>query len=345
MMRVVYALRRKSWIMPVGVLVLIVAVFLVSLHLGAVRLSVKEVWQAFSGNGSPKTDMVLYELRLPRMLLSLMIGACLSVAGTIMQAVTRNDIADPGILGITSGAGLGVVVLILLTSEDTKALDTVRQWGTDSVGASSVAAFVGGAIAALLIYALAWKRGIAPTRLLIVGVAVNAVLGAAIIVIQLLMDKGDFMRAAIWLSGSIWSANWSAVLALLPWIVLLLAVIYFKARILNVLRLGDELAQSAGLSVEKERRHLLLMAAALTGAAVAAGGGIAFVGLLAPHIARKLVGPKHELLLPVSALIGALLLQLSDIVGKHALAPSEIPVGLVVAILGAPYFIFLLLRK
>ncbi|CAK4836652.1 unnamed protein product [Aphanomyces euteiches] len=289
--------------------------------------------------------MVIFELRLPRMLLALMIGACLSVAGTIMQAVTRNDIADPGILGITAGAGFGVVMLLFLTSEDTQALDTIRQWGTDSFVATTTAAFAGGAIASFLIYALAWNRGIAPARLLIVGVAVNAVLGAAIVVIQLLMDKGDFTRAAIWLSGSIWSANWSYVIALLPWIVLLMPVVYFKSRILNLLRLGDELAISAGIFVEKERRQLLLIAAGLTGAAVAAGGGIAFVGLLAPHISRRLVGPRHQLLLPVSALLGALLVQLSDIVGKHALAPSEIPVGLIVAIIGAPYFIFLLIRK
>jgi len=344
-MRANPSMRKKSWIVPGGAILVIFFLFVLSLNLGAVRLSMQEIGQALVGNGNPRAHMVIYELRLPRMILALMIGACLSVAGTIMQAVTRNDIADAGILGITSGAGFGIVMLISLTSEDTQALDTIRQWGTDSVAASTAAAFAGGAIASLLIYALAWKRGIAPSRLLLVGVAVNAVLGAAIVVVQLLMDKGDFTRAAIWLSGSIWSANWSTVLTLLPWIVLLLPVVYFKARILNLLTLGDELALSAGLPVERERRQLLLIAAGLTGAAVAAGGGIAFVGLLAPHISRKLVGSRHQLLLPVSALIGALLLQLSDIAGKHLLAPSEIPVGLVVAIIGAPYFIFLLLRK
>lgn len=144
--------------------------------------------------------------------------------------------------------------------------------------------------------------------------------------LQLKMDPNDFMQAAVWLSGNIWSSNWSFVSAVLPWIVVLLPFILYKARYLNVLNLGDQLATGLGTAVEKERRILLLSAAALSGACVAAGGNITFLGLVAPHIARRLVGPKHQLLIPASALTGALLFLLADLIGRMILAPSEIPV-------------------
>ena len=195
-----------------------------------------------------------------------------------------------------------------------------------------------------MIYLLAWKKGLNPVRLVLVGIGVNAAFGAAILMLQLKMDPNDFMQATVWLSGNIWNANWSFVWATLPWIAVLLPFILYKARYLNVLNLGDQIAAGLGTAVEKERRTLLLAAAALSGACVAAGGNITFLGLVAPHIARRLVGPKHQLLIPASALTGALLFLLADLIGRNLLAPSEIPVGLVISVLGAPYFIYLLMK-
>jgi iron complex transport system permease protein len=205
-------------------------------------------------------------------------------------------------------------------------------------------ALVGAVIAAFLIYVLAWKKGIDPVRLILVGIGVNSGFGAAIIIFQLKMNPQDFMQAAVWLSGDIWGTNWKFVAILAPLILLLLPFALYKAHILNIMNLGDQVATGLGIHVEKERRLLLLVAVALAGFSVAAGGGIAFLGLVAPHIAKRLIGPKHQLFLPITAVLGSFLLLLADTIGRNLLAPTQIPVGIVVAIFSAPYFIFLLMK-
>lgn len=206
------------------------------------------------------------------------------------------------------------------------------------------AALLGAFAAALLIYTVAWKDGVTPVRLILSGIGVNAGFGAFIIVFQLMMDPNDFMKATIWLSGSIWGTSWPYVGAVLPWIVLLIPWVLYKSRYLNAMQLGDQAAAGLGIRVERERRVLLFIAVALAGACVSVGGGITFLGLIAPHLARKLVGPRHQSYLPVSALLGALLLLGADMIGKMLMANAEVPVGLVVACLGAPYFIYLLIK-
>jgi iron complex transport system permease protein len=205
-------------------------------------------------------------------------------------------------------------------------------------------ALIGAVIAAFLIYVLAWKKGIDPVRLILVGIGVNSGFGAAIVIFQLKMNPQDFMQAAVWLSGDIWGANWKFVAILAPLILLLLPFALYKAHTLNILNLGDQVATGLGIRVEKERRLLLLAAVALAGFSVAAGGGIAFLGLVAPHIAKRLIGPKHQLFLPITAVLGSFLLLLADTIGRNLLAPIQIPVGIVVAIFSAPYFIFLLMK-
>lgn len=206
------------------------------------------------------------------------------------------------------------------------------------------AALFGAFLAAFLIYSLAWKQGVTPIRLVLVGIGINAAFAALIIVFQLMMDPNNFMQATIWLSGSIWGASWEYVYAILPWILLLVPWAVYKSQHLNVLNLGDHTAPGLGVTVERERRTLLFISVALAGACVAVGGGIAFLGLVAPHLARKLVGPVIRASLPVSALLGSLVLLVADMIGKNLMAPSEIPVGLVVSCLGAPYFIYLLIK-
>ncbi len=207
-----------------------------------------------------------------------------------------------------------------------------------------VAALIGAIVAALIIYALAWKRGVNPIRLVLVGIGVNAGFAAFLTIFQLKMDPQDFRQATVWLTGDIWNASWNFVFALLPWILLLIPIALHKAHSLNVFNLGDDVASGLGTNVESERRLLLLIAVALAGASVAAGGGIAFLGLVVPHIARKIMGPLHQYIIPVSALIGALLLMVSDTIGKNLLAPTEIPVGIIISLLSAPYFVYLLIR-
>ncbi|KHE72740.1 iron ABC transporter permease, partial [Halobacillus sp. BBL2006] len=179
----------------------------------------------------------------------------------------------------------------------------------------------------------------------LVGIGINSAFSALIIIFQLKMDPKDFMRATVWLSGNISGTDWTYVLALLPWILLLIPFVIMKAGTLNSLHFGDDIAAGLGAHVEKERRTLLFIAVALAGASVSVGGGIAFIGLVVPHLARRLVGPMHGALLPITMLMGALLLLVADTIGRNLLAPSEIPVGLVVSVVGGSYFIYLLMKS
>lgn len=326
-------------LVTIGVIMIsILLVFIISLNLGVIRISPVEVFQTLFGAGTEQQALVLFEFRLPRMVIALLIGAGLAVSGAILQGVSQNGLADPGILGINTGAGFAVVMFIFFFEGDMGGL------GTLSILMMPLFALAGAALAAFLIYVIAWKDGVTPIRLILVGIGINAAFSALLIYFQLKMNPNDFMRATIWLAGQIWGTDWRYVLALLPWIAILIPFTFYKARYLNVLQLGDTLATGLGAKVEKERRLLLFIAVALAGACVAVGGGIAFLGLVAPHLARRLVGPKHQWLIPTSALLGALLLLVADTLGRNLLAPSEIPVGIVVAILGAPYFIYLLMK-
>jgi iron complex transport system permease protein len=255
----------------------------------------------------------------------------------ILQGISRNALADPGILGINAGAGLAVVLFISFfpTSE------------LGSIFMLPFLALLGAGLAAAVIYVLTYRRdeGIDPTRLVLVGVAIAAGIAALMMVLTIRLDPHNFQFVATWLAGSIWATNWKYVIALTPWIVVLLPLTLYKARILNVLNLKEEVASSLGIAIERERLGLLAIAVGLAGSCVAIGGGIGFVGLIGPHLARKLVGPKHELLVPTSALAGGLLLLLADTLGRWILQPTEIPTGLVVAVIGAPYFLYLLVRS
>ncbi len=252
--------------------------------------------------------------------------------------MSQNDLAEPGILGINAGASLAVVLFIFFFQGSAVDLSMASTW------LLPVSALAGAFLAALLIYVLAWKKGVSPVRLVLVGIGVNAGFNALLLIFQLKMDPRDFMQALVWISGSIWNANWKMVLSILPWLLVLLPFSLYKARYLNVLQLGDQLAAGLGTKVEKERRVLLMSAVALTASCVAAAGGIAFLGLIAPHLARRLTGPRHQTLIPVSALIGAFLFLLADTLARNVLAPSEVPVGLVISVLGAPYFVYLLMK-
>ncbi|WP_430787727.1 FecCD family ABC transporter permease [Virgibacillus flavescens] len=321
-----------------GLILLIIGMFFVSISTGIIQLSPLEVINTLIGQGTDKQELILFDFRLPGIILALLIGAGLAVSGAILQGVTQNDLADPGILGINTGAGLAVVLFIFFFQ------DTISMTSTVSAFIMPLFALIGAVFAAFLVYLLAWKNGVNPIRLILVGIGVNAGFSAALIIFQLKMDPQDFRQATVWLAGDIWSANWNFVWALLPWILILIPYSLHKANSLNVLNLGDDIAAGLGTSVERERRFLLLVAVALAGACVAAGGGIAFLGLVVPHIARRIVGPTHQRIIPISTLIGALLLMISDTIGKTILAPTEIPVGIIVALLSTPYFVFLLMK-
>jgi iron complex transport system permease protein len=330
--------KRKRGILVLSILsVLIVIAFLVSMNMGFIRLSPMDVIRTLFGWGTNKQNLILFDFRLPRIVISVLIGAGLAVSGCVMQGISRNALADPGILGINAGAGLMVMLFISFYPTTAAA----------PVFLMPVLALVGAGLTAALIYSLAYKRhkGLSPTRLLLTGIAVAAGISAAMIVLMLRLSPDKYQFVATWMAGSIWGTNWKFVLSLLPWIVVLLPYVFYKASVMNVLNLGEQMAVGLGASVSREQLKLLSAAVGLAASCVAISGGIGFVGLIGPHLARRLVGPKHQLLLPTSALVGSLLVITADTLGRQILQPSEIPTGIVVAIIGAPYFLYLLARS
>lgn len=329
-------LRQFLLVMIVLVLLIIVA-FMISMNTGFIRLSPMDVLKNIFGGGTPKQNIILFDFRLPRIVISVLIGAGLAVSGAILQGVSRNGLSDPGILGINSGAGLAVVLYVSFFPTAQAA----------PVMFLPLLAFLGAALTAGLIYVLAYKRqeGISPMRLVLMGIAVGAGISAAMIVLTIRLDPRKFTFVNTWLAGSIWGTNWNYVMTLLPWILLLLPLAIYKARVLNVLNLDEQVAIGLGTTIERERVGLLAIAVALAGSCVAVGGGIGFVGLIGPHLARRLIGPRHQFLIPASILTGALLLLVSDTLARVVVQPSEIPTGIVVSVLGAPYFLYLLAKS
>ncbi|MFJ5790573.1 FecCD family ABC transporter permease [Lysinibacillus sp. NPDC093197] len=328
--------RRKNFLIIATLIVLIVITFVISMNTGVIKLTPWEVISTLFGQGDAQQQLILFQFRLPRIVIGVLVGMGLAMAGAVLQGISKNALADPGILGINAGAGLAVMLYISFFSTTKSA----------PVYLLPVLAFLGAGITALLIYTLSYKRyeGITPMRLILTGIAVAAGISSAMIVLTLRLTPENYQFVATWLAGSIWGSNWRFVLSLLPWLLILLPFIYSKSRVLNILNLGEITSIGLGASIEKERRWLLAASVGLAGASVSVSGGIGFVGLIAPHLARQLVGASHQFMLPTAALLGGFLVLLADTIGRSILEPSEIPAGIVVAIFGAPYFLYLLAR-
>lgn len=317
-------------------LMLIGVTFLISLNTGHIRLGPMDVIMTLFGQGTEQQSLILFDFRLPRIVIAILVGAGLAIAGTVLQGIVRNPLADPGIIGINAGAGLAIMLFI--SFYPTLILVPIFMM--------PMLAFVGAGGAAVAIYMLSYKKheGISPIRLVLTGVAIAAGINALMIVLTLRLSPENYQFLATWLAGSIWGSNWKFVLALLPWLIILIPFVYSKASVLNVLNLGDEMAVSLGTKLEKERRILLAAAVGLAASSVSISGGIGFIGLIAPHLTRKLVGENHQYVIPISGLVGALLLIMADTIGKYILQPSEIPAGIIVAVIGSPYFLYLLAK-
>lgn len=333
--------KNKKFIMIIGILmVLIFATFLVSLNMGSLSIKPLDVIKTLVGQGSKSHEIAIFKLRLPRIVIGILVGTALAIAGTILQGVTKNDLADSGILGINSGAALFVVIYIYIMNGNV--YDGISNM---TIFTMPIVALSGAIFGAFLIYILAWKNGINSSRLLLIGIGINVAFTSLLTIFQLRFTTQEFNRVMAWTSGSIWGASWKYVLAVLPFILIFTLLTIYKSRYLDVLNLGDEVATGLGIEVEKESRKLIIYAVILAGVATSVAGSIGFLGLVAPHIARKLVGPKHKKLIPTAALVGSLILLVSDTIARNLIAPMEIPVGIVVAIIGVPYFIYLMLSE
>lgn len=281
---------------------------------------------------NPDYNFVIYNLRLPRMLTACFVGMSLAISGAIMQGITRNPLADTSIIGINAGASLAAVIVIVL-------------FPTLPAGSLTLIAFVGALVTALLIYLLAFERGTNPIRLILIGVGITAAIKAATNILITFGNIHDVSKALVWLTGSVHGRTWDQVVYLLPWLILFIPLALINSSQLNILSLGDEISKSLGMKLEWQRSLLILISSALAGAAVATAGDIGFVGLISPHIARQLIKANYHELLPISAIIGVILVLISDFSGRVLFSPLEIPCGVITAILGTPYFIFLLIKN
>lgn len=331
---------KKFILISVILLALIFITFLVSLNLGSFAISREDVIKTLFGQGQRNYEIAIFKLRLPRIVIGILVGSALAIAGTILQGVTKNDLADSGILGINSGAALFVVIYIYFMNGNV--YDGISNL---TIFTMPIVALCGALFGAFLIYILAWKDGISSSRLLLIGIGINIAFTSILTIFQLKFTTQEFNRVMAWTSGSIWGTSWKYVIAVLPFILLFTVLTIYKARYLDVLNLGDEISTGLGIKVERERRKLIIYAVILSGVATSVAGSISFLGLVSPHIARKLVGPKHKKLIPTAALIGTLMLLISDTISRNLLAPIEIPVGIVVSIIGVPYFIYLMLSN
>lgn len=301
--------------------------FVLSIRYGTYTLSFDEISQAF--HPDDKNYFTLMEYRLPRALLAIIIGGALAISGVLVQSVVRNPLASPDILGINNAAGLvAVTVLIFLPN-------LAFYW-------LPIFAFIGGVLSFILLWMICGFN-FRPIKMAIIGVALSA-LWAAISHYLMLTNPVEINTAMLWLTGSLWGRSWAYVNVVWPWLLVLLPLPFIFCRDLDTLGLGENKAATLGVSVNKTQILVLVLAVALSTTAVAICGPIAFLGLVAPHLARKLVGGRHRTLLPAAMLIGTLLLQISDILARVIDPPTELPAGILTAIIGAPYFFYLLMR-
>jgi iron complex transport system permease protein len=277
---------------------------------------------------------ILLSIRLPRVVVALLMGAALGASGAVLQGVLRNPLADPYILGISSGASLSAALGLIA--------------GFYFFGAASVplTAFIGAALVSLLVGAFGWKRGgLWPERLLLAGIGLNFLFSAVLMLLLSISSDEGLRRAVLWMFGDLSMADWSLIPSASVFIIIGLGIAFSRSKALNALILGDEFAHSLGFAVQRERLTMFASMALMTSASVSLGGTIGFIGLLMPHIVRFLLGADNRVLVPASAVAGGAFLCLADLLGRSLIPPLELPSGTVTAVIGAPYFLYLLRRK
>jgi len=309
-------------------IVVLVLVAALSLMYGAVTLSPGEAISGLTSNSDVFAHNVVWQIRFPRVLDAMLVGASLAVAGALLQGVTRNPLADPTILGITAASGLSSSAAIVFIDQQ------MPQWGI------AMAAVIGGLFGAGVLFVIAWRGAISTVRLALAGVALSAFFGAAIV--GLLASSRTFLQTSLgFLAGGLYGSEWRDLNAMLPYVIPALVVAFLLSGRLNMLALGEDVAAGLGVLTDRTRLAVLAVAGVLTAAAVSTAGLVSFVGLVCPHFARYTVGPDNRYLVPVSAVYGAILVVAADLLAKLVIAPSEIPMGIVTAGVGAPFLLYL----
>ncbi|MEH7452011.1 FecCD family ABC transporter permease [Gottfriedia acidiceleris] len=331
------AIIRKQRFILLILSILILLIMFLGRSLGFSAIPYSRLLPTFLGDGTFKEEFVIFSIRLPRMIITFMAGMALALSGAILQGVTRNDMAEPGILGFNAGAGVAITVFFLYFPIEAGSF----------VYLIPIVGFCGAVVTAIIIYLFSYKKisGLQPIRLVLVGIGFSMALSGIMIVLISSAERAKVDFIAKWLAGNIWGTDWPFIWAFLPWLIVLIPFTLYKANTLNLLNLNEPVAIGVGVSLEKERIVLMLAAVALAASAVSVTGGIAFIGLMAPHIAKSLVGPRNQLFIPIAILIGGLLLLVADTIGRNLVNPEGIPAGIIVALIGGPYFVYLILKK
>ena len=304
--------------------------FFISISNGAVKISYKEIINAILFEEATVNYQIIWNVRLPRTIVASLVGTCLALAGSILQGVMRNPLASPNIIGVSSGAGLMTLIILILFP--------------DFYFLAPIGAFVGALLATLFIYFLAWKEGVVPTRLILAGVAVSSLLGAGTNAIMTFYP--DKVSGIIgFMVGGLSATNWKHVSMIFPYAIIGIILVLLIPNKLNILMLGDEVATGLGISVEQTRFLFVIISSLLAGAAVSVVGLLGFVGLIVPHITRVFIGSDYRYLLPATIFTGSSIVVLCDTIARVMFAPMEIPVGIIMSALGAPFFLYLLRRK
>lgn len=328
--KVSFQLSKKVAMMIILLCILLCGMIILALSVGSDFISPVTVVKELFGYGTGEYLFTIQSLRLPRVLLAALVGIALAVSGLILQGIIRNPLAAPDIIGVTSGASVGALLFL--------------SYATVSIHYLPLAAIIGAGVVSTIIYLLSWKKGVTPIRMVLIGIGISAFAKGIVTMLIVMGEEVRTSRAYIWLTGSLYGANMQDVYLLLPWVVLLSLLTFIIARVINVKELGDDIALGVGVKVQIFRLLFLLISVMLAGTAVAFVGGIAFVGLVAPHISRMLVGRSFAALIPISSMVGAIIVIFADIVGRTAFLPKDLPAGVFTAAIGAPFFIYLLFR-
>jgi len=339
-------LTNSRWVATLGILTLTaIAVGMICLHFGAQPISYGEVLRVLGDMASDRdrTDgtsdiarTILVQVRLPRILLGFLVGCSLASVGVALQALLRNPLADPYVLGVSSGAALGAAVGILFGVGTTFLAET----------ALPACGFAGGLVALVVIYRMAATYGQLPIHsLLLTGVILNAIFSALIMFITSILDPNRSYGMMAWLMGTLTAPTYSSLVGLMIYLSIGLFLLFSQMRVLNILALGEESARTLGIDTEQAKRSLFVLTALVTGAVVSVSGMIGFIGMIVPHAVRLVIGADHRLLLPASALVGGTFLMGADTVARTLIAPTEIPVGIITALAGGPFFVYLLLWR
>lgn len=311
-------------------LILLGFLIVVTIGIGSVNIPINEIIQTFLGHGNEITESIIMDMRLPRIIIAVFVGASLSISGALLQSVMKNPLADPGITGVSSGASLAAIVVMLYLPHLHGSLPFI--------------AFLGAIVSCIMVFALSWDNGLNSMRIILAGVAVNAIFVGATSLLSIL-NSDKIQGILLWINGSIAYKGWKEVTYLVPYSIIGIILSLFCTKGANLLALGDDVATNLGVNVNRTRIFISLVAVFLAGISTSVVGIIGFIGLIVPHICRLILGYDYKYLIPMSAVLGSILLLIADTMARFIARPVELPVGVIMSMIGGPFFLFLLRRK